>query len=97
MLQVITITAYAFSVILFVLFVYLILTARRGPAAPTQPRLGDANVQAALSDMAKLVEALAKLADSFAKAGPIVMTLVSAIFFFLVALMGSGFDAALHR
>ena len=92
MLQVITITAYAFSVISFLLFVYLLLKQK-----PPQAGFGDAELQAGLQDIAKILEALAKLTDSFAKAGPLVMTLVSAIFFFLIALMGSGFDAAIRR
>jgi hypothetical protein len=75
-----------------VLFVYLLLT-RKSPAGG----LGNAKVQSGLGDIAKILEALAKLTDSFAKAGPLVMTLVSAIFFFLIALMGSGFDAVARK
>lgn len=93
MLQVITITAYAFSVISFLLFVVLLITNRKGAPPSAPPGLGDAQVQGALSDMAKLLEALAKLSDSFAKAGPLVMTLVATIFFLLVAMMGSGFES----
>lgn len=92
MLQVLTITAYAFSVISFGLFVYLLVTRKR-PAGG----LGDAKLQSGLDDISKMLEALAKLTDSFAKAGPLVMTLVSAIFFFLIALMGSGFDAIARK
>jgi hypothetical protein len=92
MLQVLTVTAYAFSVISFVLFVYLLLTRKTLASG-----LGDARQQAGLDDIAKILEALAKLTDSFAKAGPLVMTLVSAIFFFLIALMGSGFDTVARK
>lgn len=95
MLQILTITAYAFSLISFLLFVYLLL--RQRSAAKPAAGVGGVEIQGALSDTAKLVEALAKLSDSFSKGGPVVMTLVSAIFFFLMALLGSGFEAAVNK
>jgi len=95
LLQILTITAYAFSVISFLLFVYLLLKQRSSPKPADG--VGGVVTQSALSDTAKLVEALAKLSDSFSKGGPVVMTLVSAIFFFLVAMLGSGFEAAVTK
>jgi hypothetical protein len=42
-------------------------------------------------DLAKLVEAFAKLADSLEKMGPLAMSLFAAMFFMVVALLAAGF------
>jgi len=95
MLQVLTITAYTFSVISFLLFVCLIYlwVTRKYP----QGGLEDAHLQAGPDGIAKVLDSLAKLTDSFAKGGPLVMALVSAIFFFLVAMVGTGLGAVTQR
>jgi hypothetical protein len=96
MLNITVITSYIFSVLSFILFLFLAMT-RRTVSHPEQTKpegLADVKPQGAISDMAKLVEALAKLTDSFAKAGPMVMALVAAIFFLLIAVIGSGLDSA---
>ena len=86
MLSIIVTTSYVMSVLSFLLFLYFAL---RRPPAPEQ---GAASDMPDLSDVAKVLEALAKLTDSFAKAGPAVMSLVASIFFLLIAALGSGFD-----
>ncbi len=83
-------TAYVFSVASFVLFVILLVQSmmgKRGPGGQTAGGIGAAQQQGALADIAKLVEALAKLTDSFSKAGPMVMALVAATLFFLIAVV----------
>lgn len=92
MLQILTWTAYGFSVISFLLFVYLVLTRKKA----AKGGLGEVELQSGLEQVEKTLIALAKLTDSFAKAGPMVMTLVSAIFFFLIALLGSGFGTVVE-
>jgi hypothetical protein len=97
MLNLTIITSYVFSLICFILFAYLSFSQFRSASGSRQAEpegLAGAQPQGALSDMAKLVEALSKLTDSFAKAGPLVMSLVAAIFFLLIAVIGSGFDSA---
>lgn len=76
---------------------FIILVIKQLSAPKPAGAVGNVVQQRGLDDMAKLIEALAKLADSFAKAGPVVMTLVSAIFFFLIAMLGSGFEAAVNK
>jgi hypothetical protein len=95
MLNIIVITSYVFSVCSFMLFCYLVLTQRISERSkPHNPEgLADVKPQGALRDMANLVEALSKLTDSFTKSGPTIMALVAAIFFLLIAVIGSGFDS----
>lgn len=82
MLRIIVMTSYAMSVLSFLLFLYL--ATRRPAPVQSDP------AETPLSDVARVLEALAKLTDSFAKAGPTVMALVASIFFLLIAVMGSG-------
>ena len=42
-------------------------------------------------DLAKLVEAFAKLADSLEKMGPLAMSLFASMFFMVMALLAAGF------
>lgn len=83
MVRIIVMTSYAMSVLSFLLFLYF--ATRR----PPEPTLADSPATP-LSDIARVLEALAKLTDSFAKAGPTVMSLVASIFFLLIAVMASG-------
>ena len=97
MLNVTIITSYVFSILCFLLFLYLVFSQPRPSSGSGQPEsegVADVKIQGEVADMAKLIEALAKLTDSFAKAGPMVMALVSAIFFLLIAVLGSGFGSA---
>lgn len=94
MLQITVYTAYIFSVISFGMFVYAYFSSRQSSSdSTTQQSLGDAQPHGAVADMAKLIEALAKLTDSFSKGGRVTTLLVSSIFFLLVAAAGSGLDA----
>lgn len=79
--QVITWVSLALCVSSFVLFAYFSFA---------MPSVKQGDTKSALSEMAQLVEALAKLTESFAKAGPAVMSLVASIFFLLIAALGAG-------
>jgi hypothetical protein len=95
MLTIATWTSYGFAVISFAIFVYHVFKkpeAQVLPADKGEETLGNAEQYGAIADTAKLVEALAKLSDSFSKGGLRVMALVAAIFFLLVAIVGSGLD-----
>jgi len=81
--------ATAMSFASFLLFVYL--SARRAPALPVAGA-GNVAQHAGLSDVVKVAEAVAKLADSFAKAGPALSALVASIVFLLLALVAAGID-----
>jgi hypothetical protein len=80
------------SFVVFVVFAALGFRIRaRGPAA------ADMQLQAGLSDVTKLAEALARLAESLgkfaeslAKAGPAIAALVASIVFMLIAFAASG-------
>jgi hypothetical protein len=69
------------SVASFILFVILTIRTLRKPKSG----LKDMDLQAGLPDIAKLVDALAKLTDSFTKAGPAIASLVASIIFMLLA------------
>ena len=93
MLQNVGILCFALSVISFGLFVYFAL--RRRPAPPPQPE--SRGIGEGLEDIAKVLEALAKLTDSFAKAGPMVMSLVASIFFMLIGVLATSFGEIAQR
>jgi len=76
------------SVVSFISAIILLFRPK-STAAPTGA--GKVELQSGLSDAAKLAEALAKLADSFAKAGPAVMAMVSALAFLMIATLAAGF------
>jgi len=91
--QAVTWIAMVLCVASFGLFVYFSLAMKPKAPLPPPPGLGGkAELQSGLGDMAKLIEALAKLSDSFAKAGPAVMSLIASILFLLVATLGAGLD-----
>jgi hypothetical protein len=73
------------------LFVYQ-LFPRQVPTVPVPrgDRAEDARPHGATADMAKLIEAFAKLADSLAKMGPLAMSMFGAVFFMIVALLAAG-------
>jgi predicted secreted protein len=91
LLEVLTWTALAMSVVSFALFVVLSLrrTAARdnpkqGPGVEIQPH--------GINDITELVKAFRELTDSFQKAGPALSALVASILFFLIATLGAGLD-----
>ena len=70
------------------LFVFLFLvfrSIRPSTAAVNPETLDSARRHGATIDPAKIAEAFAKLADSLARAGPLISSLVGSMFFMLVA------------
>ena len=62
-------------------------TAELRRAAPTDPAAATA------IDLAKLIEAFAKLADSLEKAGPLTGALIGSMFFAVLAALAAGFGS----
>ncbi len=84
MLTVIAIACLAISVISFFIFglqVYL-----RREQVTKQMKIAEGSL-----DLAKLIEAFAKLADSLEKMGPLAMSLFASMFFMVLALLAAGF------
>jgi hypothetical protein len=74
------------SVLSFLFFVILTVLSLRKPKTPVGAKVdADLKLQAGLGDIAKLVEALAKLTDSLTKAGPAIASLVASIVFMVLA------------
>jgi ammonia channel protein AmtB len=84
MLTVVAITSLALAVILFLIFGYQ-LYLRRAQVTHQLKTAEDS------LDLAKLVEAFAKLADSMEKRGPLAMSLFASMFFMVMALLAAGF------
>jgi hypothetical protein len=72
------------SVISFLLFAICILF----PRSPSAPRF-DARAQGQAEGLAKAVEALSKLVDSFSKAGPAALTLTASMVFMVISLIAA--------
>jgi hypothetical protein len=84
--NVITLAALVMSIICFLVFLLLVFRSFRPPTVVVNSEtLDSARRQGAAIDPAKIAEAFAKLADSLAKAGPLVSSLVGSMFFMLVA------------
>jgi len=79
------------SGISFVLFVIAVLLQLfRGKGRGGAGGAGAAAEQEGADSLAKLMEAFAKLADSLNHSGPVVLTLMAAIIFFVLALLAAG-------
>jgi hypothetical protein len=72
-------------VVSFLLFAICILF----PGTPSTTRFGDARAQGEDLGIAKAVEALSKLVDSFSKAGPAALTLTASLVFMVVSLIAA--------
>jgi hypothetical protein len=80
-------TSIAFAVILLLLFIYQAIGRRTRVTQQIEgDRAEDARTQGSIGDMAKLIEAFAKLADSLEKTGPLAMSMLGAMFFMVLAL-----------
>lgn len=91
MLTAIAIMSSVFAVISFVLFIYQVIARRwRVTQQIEGDRAEDARQHGAIGDMAKLIEAFAKLADSLEKTGPLAMSMFGAMFFTVVAMLAAG-------
>ena len=88
----IAILCSVFAIISFAVFVYQVF-ARRGRVTRQieGDRAEDARQHGTIGDMAKLIEAFAKLADSLEKTGPLAMSMFGAMFFTVLAMLAAGF------
>jgi hypothetical protein len=84
MMNAVAIACLVISVISFLIFGYQVYLRR------TQVTQQIRAAQDSL-DLAKLIEAFAKLADSLEKMGPLAMSLFASMFFMVLALLAAGF------
>jgi hypothetical protein len=84
MLTAVAIASLTLSVISFLLFGYQVYLRRT--QVTHQMQIAEDSL-----DLAKLVEAFAKLADSLEKMGPLAMSLFASMFFMVMALFAAGF------
>jgi hypothetical protein len=84
MLTAVAIASLALSMISFLLFGYQVYLRRT--QVTHQMQIAEDSL-----DLAKLVEAFAKLADSLEKMGPLAMSLFASMFFMVIALLAAGF------
>lgn len=91
LLNALTWTALAMSIVSFALFAYLSIRKTPGPRTEARGE-GELQPQGALSDVTELAKALKELTDAFQKAGPAISALVASILFFLIATLGAGLD-----
>jgi hypothetical protein len=72
------------SIVSFLLFVIFMVFPKSTPAP-----FGAGQQQAELEGLAKAVEALSKLVDSFSKAGPAALTLSGSMVFMVISLVAA--------
>jgi hypothetical protein len=92
-LNIVSIVSCGMAIVCLLLYVYQIVTLPRHPAAPAE-RADAVARHGAVEDMGKLFEALAKLTDSLVKAGPVIGSLVGAMFFLALAALTAGLGGA---
>jgi hypothetical protein len=81
----ISLVSLIISAISFLLFAFFLLRPpKKGDAA-----FGAAREQGEAEGLAKIGEALAKLVDSFGKAGPVALCLTSSIVFMVISLIAA--------
>jgi hypothetical protein len=91
MLNIAAAVSLFFAAICFFLFVYQVLVRRVRLTSPADPNRqeGDRADQVrpfgTAADLAKLIEAFAKLAESLEKTGPLAMSMFGAMFFMVLA------------
>jgi hypothetical protein len=98
MMGLVVIVAIALAVLSFGVFVWLLM--KRPPAEPAAPQpggLGGAQQHGAIADTAKVIEAMKGLSDSFRRAGPMVMAIISCLLFMLIALFAAAMDRYLPK
>ena len=97
MIHSVAVAGLCLSGVAFVLFVISVLVQlfRRRPPAGAGGGAGEAAEQQALGpeEVAKLIEAFAKLAEVFNHSGPTVLTLMASIIFFVLALLAASVEA----
>jgi|SRR5438309_2273011 hypothetical protein len=96
LIRVLTWTSLAMSVLSFLVFVVLSLRLKRGSNA-SAAEAAPARRGVEITDLTKLAEAGARLADSFSKAGPALSALVASILYLLIGTLGAGLDRLSQR
>lgn len=91
MLNIVAAMCSAFAVVCFLLYVVQVIVRMRGTQRTIARDQADSvRQQGAAVDMAKLIEAFAKLSDSLERAGPMTASLVGAMFFAVLAALTAG-------
>jgi hypothetical protein len=96
LIRVLTWTSLAMSVVSFLVFVVLSFRLERGSNA-SAAEAAQARRGVDITDLTKLAEAGARLADSFTKAGPVLSALVASILYLLIGTLGAGLDRLSQR
>jgi hypothetical protein len=91
LIRVLTWTSLTMSVVSFLVFVVLSFRLKRSNN-PSDVQAAHARRGVEISDLTKLAEAGAHLADSFTKAGPALSALVASILYLLIGTLGAGLD-----
>jgi len=81
----ISLVSLLISAISFLLFVVFLLWPLKKGVTP----FGDAQQQSEAEGLAKIGEALAKLVDSFGKAGPVALCLTASMVFMIISLIAA--------
>jgi hypothetical protein len=79
------------SIVSFLVFVLLSFRIRRSSNA-SETEAAQARRGVEITDLSKLAEAGARLADSFTKAGPALSALVASILYLMIGTLGAGLD-----
>src|ERR1700716_2031196 len=91
LISVLTWTSLGMSVVSFAVFIVLSFRVKRG-SKNADVRAAEARRGVEITDLTKLAEAGARLADSFTKAGPAISALVASILYLLIGTLGAGLD-----
>ena len=91
LILVLTWTSLTMSVVSFLVFVVLSFRLKRG-SNTSDAQVAQARRGVEITDLTKLAEAGARLADSFTKAGPALSALVTSILYLLIGTLGAGLD-----
>lgn len=76
--------AEVFSIISFIVYLWTTYETQRLAKAQAVPKLGEA-LGGSTEEVAKVIEASAKLVDSLTKAGPALLSLLASIVFLAIA------------
>ena len=96
LIRVLTWASLGMSVVSFLVFGVLSLRVSRG-GKDAELRAAQARRGVEITDLTKLAEAGARLADSFTKAGPALSALVASILYLLIGTLGAGLDRLAQR
>jgi len=94
MLIVVSAVSCGIAIVCLALYVFLVATRPKPAMPPTEgERAGAVRPHGEFLDPAKTIDAFSKLTDSLDKAGPLIASLVGAMFFLLVAVLAAWLDS----